>query len=267
MSETETTGIAPQDSEPGNATSQRASRTRSRRSTIVMASLLALSGVAFATAFAFGVTRLHGGGQPPLMRPAMIPANVSTSLAELMQLSPVPNATAPGFTLTDQSGAAVSLASFRGKTVVLTFMDPHCTDVCPIVSREFIDARHDLGTAAGQVVFVAVNVNPYHRQISDVAAFSRDQQLSSLRSWYFLTGSVKSMHAVWDSYQIEVRAPNPNADVQHTSVIYFIDPQGRERYVVAPMDYHTKQGAAYLPAGQSKAWSRGIALVARDITK
>ena len=48
---------------------------------------------------------------------------------------------------------------YRGKVVVLEFMDPHCTDIYPIVSQEFIDAYHDLGRAAGDVVFAAVNVN------------------------------------------------------------------------------------------------------------
>ena len=41
-------------------------------------------------------------------------------------------------------------ANRRGHAVVLEFMDPHCTDVCPLVSAEFIDAYHDLGGAAGQ---------------------------------------------------------------------------------------------------------------------
>lgn len=69
-----------------------------------------------------------------------------------MQLSPVPVTRAPGFTLTDQDGQAMSLASLRGRAVVLEFMDPHCTDICPIVSREFIDAYRDLG---GPVTFQA----------------------------------------------------------------------------------------------------------------
>ena len=96
------------------------------------------------------------------LRPSGIPANISTSLANLMQLSPVPGVRAPGFTLTDQRGHTLSLASLRGKVVVLEFMDPHCTDICPIVSEEFMNAYHDLGALAGKVVFAAINVNSYH---------------------------------------------------------------------------------------------------------
>jgi cytochrome oxidase Cu insertion factor (SCO1/SenC/PrrC family) len=106
------------------------------------------------------------------IRPSGIPASVSTRLASLMGLSPVPARPAPGFTLTDQRGRTLSLASFRGSAVVLEFMDPHCVDICPIVSQEFIDAYRDLGGAGSRAVFVAVNVNPRHHGVSDVAAYS-----------------------------------------------------------------------------------------------
>jgi protein SCO1/2 len=236
---------------------------RSRRSTVVLAVVAVVGGLAFASLFAFGVTRLSATTGSSPMRPTGIPASVSTRLAALMQLTPVRPSAAPGFTLTDQSGHSVSLASFRGKTVVLTFMDSHCTDICPLVSREFIDAYRDLGPAARNVVFIAVNVNPYHRRIADMASYSSEQQLDSIPSWHFVTGPLPSLHAVWNGYQIQVEAPSRNADVIHTSLIYFIDPQGRERYAAAPMVDHTMKGTAYLPASQLASWGRGIALTAR----
>ncbi len=236
---------------------------RPRRSTVVLAVVAVVGGLAFAILFAFGVTRLSAKTGSSPMRPTGIPASVSTRLAGLMQLTPVPPSAAPGFTLTDQSGHAISLASFRGKTVVLTFMDSHCTDICPLVSREFIDANRDLGPDARNVVFIAVNVNPYHRRIADMAAYSSEQQLDSIPSWHFVTGPLPSLRAVWNGYQIQVEAPGRNADVIHTSLIYFINPQGRERYAAAPMVDHTMKGTAYLPASQLASWGRGIALVAR----
>ena len=62
-----------------------------------------------------------------------------------MELSPVPVRPAPGFILTDQDGRVLPLSAFHGKVVVLEFMDPHCTDICPIVSAECTDAYRDLG--------------------------------------------------------------------------------------------------------------------------
>jgi cytochrome oxidase Cu insertion factor (SCO1/SenC/PrrC family) len=211
------------------------------------------------------VIRAQQHQQATGLRTSGIPASVSTSLANLMQLSPVPVTSAPGFTLTDQGGHAMSLASLRGRVVVLEFMDPHCTDICPIVSQEFLDAYRDLGASAPRVLFVAVNVNRYHLRVADVAAFSSEQQLTRIPAWHFLTGSYPSLRAVWRAYQIQVDAPGPDADVIHSSQMYFIDPQGRERFLADPMVDHTASGSSYLPANQLASWGLGIALVARHL--
>jgi len=254
--------------EPGAADASRTARRsrllkKPRRSTVVLTVIALVSGAAFATVFAILVTSLAGKSTQPPVRTTGIPKTVSTKLANMMQLSPVPLHKAPGFTLMDQSGHPVSLASLHGHPVVLTFMDPHCTDICPLVSREFVNAYKDLGAAGRNVVFIAVNVNPYHHSTADTAKYSSAEGLSSIPTWHFVTGSVASMQKVWSNYAIQVQAPNPDADVIHTSLIYFIDPQGRERYLAAPMVDHTKSGTAFLPPGQLAAWGKGIALVTR----
>lgn len=223
--------------------------------------------VLLAGAFAYFAVR-HRDEHDPYnsLRATGIPASISTPLANEMALSPVPSRPAPNFTLVDQDGHTVSLASFTGRAVVLEFMDPHCTDICPIVSQEFIDAYRDLGSAASRVVFLGVNVNQYYAGVSDVATFSRDHNLVSIPSWHFLTGSVNDLKATWLDYGIEVDVPNPKADIIHTSVVYFIDPHGRERYIATPMDDHTAKGAAYLPSGPLASWGQGIALVTQQLT-
>jgi cytochrome oxidase Cu insertion factor (SCO1/SenC/PrrC family) len=232
---------------------------------LVLVSVLTVLLVAAVAIPAYMVSRNHTALAAQQARVSGIPATVSTSLANLMVLSPVPGDRAPGFTLTDQNGHALSLSSMRGKVVVLQFMDPHCTDICPIVSAEFVKAYHDLGPLASKVVFAAVNVNAYHARVQDMAKYTQAQQLNSIPSWHFFTGPVGALKSVWRGYNIQVYAPNPNADVEHTSAVYFIDPQGRERYLASPEVDHTKSGASYLPASQQIAWGHGIALVARQL--
>jgi cytochrome oxidase Cu insertion factor (SCO1/SenC/PrrC family) len=220
--------------------------------------------VLIAGAFAFLANR-HHDQQSQLIRVSGIPSSVSTPLATLMALSPVPAKPAPDFTLTDQNGRTHSLSSFRGRAVVLEFMDTHCTDICPIISQEFIDAYRQLGTAASRVVFAAVNVNGYHAAVSDVASFSQEHQLNTIPNWHFFTGRVSDLHSVWSNYGIVVQAPSPTADVIHSSFTFFIDPNGNERYLANPTDDHTSSGTAYLPAGPLASWGQGIALVARSL--
>lgn len=194
-----------------------------------------------------------------------IPTNVPTSLANLMGILPLQPTRAPGFVLTDQNRQRLALSSLRGKVVVLEFMDPHCVDICPLVSEEFVDAYHDLGPAAGKVVFVAVNVNEYHLGVRDVLAYSEEHGLVTIPGWHFVTGPLSALQAVWHDYAVLVQAPSPRADVVHTSIVYVVDPRGVERYAAAPSADRTAAGKAYLPADQLAAWGRGIALLAEDV--
>jgi len=212
------------------------------------------------------LVRAHGAATADqLIRPSGIPSQVSTPTATLMQLSPLPGKQAPGFTLTDQSGATVSLGQFRGKVVVLGFTDSHCTDICPIVSQETVDAYHDLGADRSKVVFLSVNVNPFHAQVSDLMAYTKEHQLHTVPTWRYTTGSASELSGVWNSYGISVDAPSPTADVVHSDYLYFIDPHGQERYLASPQVDHRSSGAAYLPADQISAWGTGIALVAKSL--
>jgi cytochrome oxidase Cu insertion factor (SCO1/SenC/PrrC family) len=239
---------------------------RARRRRLLAWAIAAAVVVIVASAAGVIAVRQH---QPAVLagqRPSGIPASIPDGTVSLMGLSPVPASAAPGFKLTDQDGRTLPLSRFRGKVVVLEFMDPHCTDICPLVSQEFIDAYHDLGRAAGGVVFAAVNVNQYHDRVQDVLAYSREHQLITIPDWHFFTGPAPALQAVWRGYGVAVQAPRPDADVVHTSIIYFIGPGGTERYVAAPMADHTSSGASYLPAGQITAWGRGIAQVAETLT-
>ena len=213
------------------------------------------------------VTHLNQNNQIPNVRVSGIPSTVSTPLANLMSLSPVPPRSAPGFRLTDQKGRNISLLSFRGKDVVLEFMDPHCVDICPLVSQEFVDAFHDLGVTSTHVVFLAVNVNQYFASVANVAAYSNEHQLDSIPSWHFFTGTTGALHAVWRDYGVAVEASNPRADIVHTSVIFFIDSRGRERYIAVPEADHTSKGVAFLPAESLISWGRGIALVVKSLSR
>ena len=233
---------------------------RTSLSSWAAASLVILSAVA-----AVAAAVVLSGRQHELAASAGRRAAISSGTAALLRLSPAPAEAAPGFTLTDQDGRVLSLSGFRGRAVVLEFMDSRCTGICPLVSREFIDAYHDLGKADGRVVFVAVNVNRYHLRVADVAAFSGEQRLTQVPSWHFLTGSYPSLAAVWRDYEITVDAPGPDADVVHSSQMYFIDSRGRERFVADPMVDHTASGSSFLPAGQLASWGQGIALVARQL--
>jgi cytochrome oxidase Cu insertion factor (SCO1/SenC/PrrC family) len=147
-------------------------------------------------------------------------------------LDGTPNAVdlpAPPFTLIDQQGRPVSLAGLRGHVVVLAFLDPVCTSDCPLIAQELRQADQQLTGQSGQVDFVAIVANPIYRSVSYTNAFDRQEGLTHLSNWYFLTGSVPTLQRVWDSYGYEVQTVANGAMVAHSDLAFVIDARGYER--------------------------------------
>ena len=227
------------------------------------AALVIVSGVASVAAAIVLPARYHEPAAPTGQKPAGIPV----AAVSLMQLSPVSAGRAPGFTLTDQDGRVLSLSGFRGKVVVLEFMDSRCAGICPLISREFIDAYHDLGKTQSRVVFVAVNVNQQYNQAADVLAYSRAHALTAIPDWYFLTGPAAALRAVWREYDIAVTTARHDGALVHGTPVYFIGPRGNEHYVAEPAADRTSGGTVYLPPGQISGWGQGIAQVAKAMLR
>ena len=115
---------------PGKAPGSRASGLHAASGGLLRTAVLAAAvTVVLVAAVAGSAYLIQRPGRPPasgqFLRPSGIPPAISARLASLMALSPVPPARAPGFTLTDQRGRTLALAAFRGKVVVLQFVDPH----------------------------------------------------------------------------------------------------------------------------------------------
>ncbi|MDA8295733.1 MAG: SCO family protein [Actinomycetota bacterium] len=212
------------------------------RSVVLMAALFVFAGGASAAGGVYLATRQPG-----------------ESISQLMGLSSVPNRPAPGFSLHDQFGKTVSLASFRGKAVALYFMDPRCIDVCPLVAHEFIEADRQLGPLARHVALVGVDVNPNVRSRASLLSFDREQGLNRLHNWYYVTGSLAALQRVWAAYSITVQVRPSTLNVVHTAVIDFIAPNGRERAMAAPGCRYRKNGTGYLPGDELAQWATGIA--------
>ena len=136
---------------------------------------------------------------------------------------------APPFQLIDQHGRPVSLASLHGHVVALTFLDPVCTSDCPLIAQEFRQADQQLSGQDAQVDFVAIVANPIYRSVSFTNAFDRQEGLTNLPNWYYLTGSVPALQRVWASYGVEIQTIANGAMVAHADLAFVIDAHGRER--------------------------------------
>jgi len=56
--------------------------------------------------------------------------------------SPLGGRPAPDFRLQDQFGRTVSLTQFRGRAVLLAFVDSRCSTICPLTTTSMLQAVH-----------------------------------------------------------------------------------------------------------------------------
>jgi cytochrome oxidase Cu insertion factor (SCO1/SenC/PrrC family) len=161
---------------------------------------------------------------------AQASGSASAILAQAVDGASAPlQARAPAFTLTDQHSRPVSLASLRGKTVLLTFLDPVCVTDCPLIAQEFRAARSMLGASASHVELVAVNLNPDYRTVAYLQAFDRQEDLAGLPDWLYLTGTATQLAAVWRSYGVVSQTLPAGAMLGHSDSAFVIGPDGRLR--------------------------------------
>jgi cytochrome oxidase Cu insertion factor (SCO1/SenC/PrrC family) len=146
---------------------------------------------------------------------------------------------APDFTLTDQNGTTVSLASLRGKVLLLTFLDPVCTSDCPLIAQEFKAADQLLGANARHVDLVAVVANPVYHSLAYTRAFDAQEGLSRLPNWLYLTGSVGQLQQTWRGYGIAAQIEAAGGMIAHNDVAFVIDASGHTR---AELDFDPGPG-------------------------
>jgi protein SCO1 len=134
---------------------------------------------------------------------------------------------APDFLLKDQFGNSISLAQFKGKPVVLTFLYTHCPDVCPLTADKIHATMQSLGSNAQHIAVLAVSMDPKGDTAAAAQHFANVHKLGNY--FYYLIGTHNELAPVWASYSVDAQAATSSGTVNHSSAIYVIDKQGNER--------------------------------------
>jgi len=138
---------------------------------------------------------------------------------------------APEFALRDEHGQPVSIAAFRGRPVLIAFMDPLCRDFCPVEAQRLsAAARSVTGT---KPAIVAVSVNTAGNRPGILKLDRRKWNVPA--EWTWAIGTERELARVWHAYHIEViTTPKVIAgvhtqSVSHTEASYLIDASGDQR--------------------------------------
>ncbi len=140
---------------------------------------------------------------------------------------------APDFSLTDQAGHSISLARFRGRPVIVTFIDPLCRNLCPLEAAILARAAARL-PAAERPAIVSVSVNQWGNARRYLLQDVTKWHLAG-SNWHWAVGPAGSLSRVWRAYQIGVRDAPTEVNgitvhnIEHTEASYVLDRQGNER--------------------------------------
>jgi protein SCO1/2 len=150
------------------------------------------------------------------------PATTSASGSTFAGAALAPVA-APGFTLTEPGGRAVSLASLRGRPVVVAFLYSACGPACTLIAQQIRGALDELPRP---VPVLVVSVDPAADDDAGVRRFLAGVSLLGRARW--LSGPPRELARVWHAYRI-VTPGAGRAAFERAATVVLIDGAGRER--------------------------------------
>jgi protein SCO1/2 len=146
---------------------------------------------------------------------------------------------AANFSLTDQNGRRVTLSSYRGRVVILTFMHSLCKGACPLMAEQIKGALNDLPNTGRGVPAIAVSVDPSQDSPANRRKFLAKYQMAGRLE--FLSGPVRALRTVWRDYAI---LPENGPKETHSAFVLLIDRRGFER-VGFPVSNLTPEGLSH----------------------
>jgi protein SCO1 len=130
------------------------------------------------------------------------------------------------FKLIDQNGHTVTNTDLKGKWLLVYFGYTHCPDACPTALNNMALALSDIGADKNEVRPVFITIDPER----DTAPVMKDYVSAFDAPILALTGSDTAIAQTAKEYRVYyAKHPEPGGDysMDHTSIIYVMDPKGR----------------------------------------
>jgi protein SCO1/2 len=176
------------------------------------------------------LTAVKRVGQAPLEKPSATSSNGAPAASGFELLKP--GEAVPDADFVDQSGKRRDFSSFKGSTVVLTFIYTRCPmpTFCPLMDRHFAAIQKKLveDPAVGRRVHLAsVSFDPAHDTPPVLARHAAELHADPKR-WTFLTGSRDEVDRFAARFGVSVaRALNDRGDITHNLRTAIIDADGK----------------------------------------
>ncbi|HEY2179019.1 MAG TPA: SCO family protein [Caulobacteraceae bacterium] len=158
---------------------------------------------------------------------AILGAGVAVMWRNYPAAAPPASAIGGPFTLTDQNGRRVDARILAGKWSAVYFGYTFCPDVCPTTLARLGQAQQQLGPRARDFQVIFITVDPGRDTPGALRAYLANPAFP--KGMIGLTGSVEEIKAAAAAYRVYYarRGAGPDYSVDHTSIIYLMDPKGR----------------------------------------
>lgn len=130
------------------------------------------------------------------------------------------------FQLVDQNGKTVTNTQLDGKWLLVYFGYTHCPDACPTALNNIAVALHELGAKRDEVRPVFISIDPAR----DTPSVMKDYVTAFDAPILALTGTAAQVARAANDYRVYyAKHPEPGGDysMDHSSIIYVMDPKGR----------------------------------------
>jgi cytochrome oxidase Cu insertion factor (SCO1/SenC/PrrC family) len=135
---------------------------------------------------------------------------------------------APALTLTDQSGASIALASFRGRPVLVTFAYAHCQTVCPFIVADVLAARARFDRDPPAVLIVTLD--PWRDTPARLPSIATLWGLD--RQAHVLSGPPEQVERTLSNWRVPRTRNVKTGEISHPSMVYVVGANGRIAYVL-----------------------------------
>ncbi|HML10012.1 MAG TPA: SCO family protein [Stellaceae bacterium] len=149
--------------------------------------------------------------------------------------NPLAGAFGGKFSLVDQNAKPFTDADLKGKWTLVFFGYTHCPDVCPTALNDLSLALDQLGDKKKDVGIVFISVDPER----DTPAVLKSYVESFDAPIEGLTGTPEQVAEAAKDYKVYyAKHPLPGGgyDMDHSALIYIMDPQGRFTATFTPQD-------------------------------
>jgi cytochrome oxidase Cu insertion factor (SCO1/SenC/PrrC family) len=150
------------------------------------------------------------------------------------------NPALPDVSVIDDHGHVLSLASLRGKVVLLEFIHIGCPGVCDTLVSKFGQVADALGPDLGsKVVLLSVSNDPEHDTPLKLLELARSRE-ADLAGWLFVTGKAGEVDRIIKAFGLH-NERLPDGSPNHITQVFLLGPDLRTRrqYAGMAMDLHS----------------------------